>query len=512
MKMKKLFLKKILTVTLFLILCTDLSFAQMAINKPKFVGNIVRDGNNIRANFDDYWNQVTAENAGKWGSAEPSQDNYNWTQLDNIYNYALNHNFPYKHHTLIWGNQEPGWISSLDSASQYEEVVEWITLVGQRYPDADFCDVVNEPLHDPPSYKDALGGDGTTGWDWVIKSFELARQYLSPGTKLHINEYSVINDNTANANFIQIINLLKDRGLIDGIGVQGHNFEVNGGASLNTLVNNLTNLANTGLPIYISEFDINEANDNTQLTKYQSIFPALYEHPGVVGITLWGYVQFEIWQTNAYLLDDRLAERPAMVWLKNYLRAPFRPVLISPNGTSNEPRNPVLTWHSSETATSYRVRVATNSNFTNVVFDSTLSDTTIQTSVLAANQFHYWQVSAANPQGTSPYSTSATFTTGEQVTDVDEGNSLPLQFSLEQNYPNPFNPATTIEFSVAERSFVKLELINMLGQIVKVLSTSEFDKGTYMINVDLSDLVSGTYIYRISAGNYISSKKLLLLK
>jgi endo-1,4-beta-xylanase len=156
----------------------------------------------------------------------------------------------------------------------------------------DFCDVVNEPLHAPPSYKNALGGNGTTGWDWMIKAFELARQYLSPHTELHLNEYSVINDGSANARYIQIINLLKDRGLIDGIGVQGHNFEVNGGASMTTLHNNLNNLAATGLPIYITEFDINEQNDNTQLQRYQTIFPVLFEHPGVYGITLWGYVQF----------------------------------------------------------------------------------------------------------------------------------------------------------------------------------------------------------------------------
>jgi endo-1,4-beta-xylanase len=66
-----------------------LTFAQpLAHNKDKFVGNVIRNGNQIEAIFDDYWNQVTPENAGKWGSVEPVQDTYNWTQLDNIYNYA----------------------------------------------------------------------------------------------------------------------------------------------------------------------------------------------------------------------------------------------------------------------------------------------------------------------------------------------------------------------------------------------------------------------------------------
>ena len=71
----------------------------------------------VRANFSKYWNQVTPENAGKWGNVESSRDQYNWAPLDNIYNDALTNGFPYKHHALIWGSQYPSWITSLDSAN-----------------------------------------------------------------------------------------------------------------------------------------------------------------------------------------------------------------------------------------------------------------------------------------------------------------------------------------------------------------------------------------------------------
>ena len=107
---------------------------------------------------------------------------------------------------------------------------------------------------DDANYKNALGGKGVTGWDWVIKSFELARKYI-PNAKLLINDYGIINDNSATTSYIQIINLLKDRGLIDGIGVQGHRFALES-ANTTTLKNNLDRLAATGLPIYISEFDL----------------------------------------------------------------------------------------------------------------------------------------------------------------------------------------------------------------------------------------------------------------
>jgi endo-1,4-beta-xylanase len=279
------------------------------------------------ASFDTYWNQITPENAGKWGSVEGTRDSYSWGGADNAYNYAKQRGIPFKWHNLIWGQQQPSWISSLDSAAQAEEIEEWIRLVGERYPEMDLVDVVNEPLpgHNPPdgrngraNYMRALGGNGQTGYDWVIKCFELARQYCAPTAKLLINDYNIINDNNATTQYLTIINLLKARNLIDGIGVQGHSFEVVG-PSVNTLKANLDRLAATGLPIYISEFDINEPNDSTQRAKYETIFPTLWEHPGVKGITFWGYIQGQIWQTAAYLVLSNGKERPAMQWLSQYL-------------------------------------------------------------------------------------------------------------------------------------------------------------------------------------------------
>lgn len=320
------------TLSIFLIFCFSLftsfsTFGQpIADGQDKFLGNIIGNGLNIPSDFSNYWNQVTAENAGKWQNVERNQDEYYWTQLDSIYNYAIEHNFPYKHHTLIWGNQQPRWINELDSAEQYKQIVEWISLIGQRYPKADFCDVVNEPLpdHNPPdgggsrpraNYKNALGGDGVTGWDWVINSFKLARKYL-PNTKLLINDYGILNS-TENTNaYIKLINILKDSSLIDGIGCQAHGFEE---TSAVLIKSNLDKLAQTGLPIYITELDINIQDDEQQKVKYEELFPLMWEHPAVKGITLWGYIQNRTWKPFTYLLTNKLVERPAMKWLRSYL-------------------------------------------------------------------------------------------------------------------------------------------------------------------------------------------------
>ncbi|MGB2870208.1 MAG: endo-1,4-beta-xylanase [Bacteroidota bacterium] len=298
--------------------------AQLAAGKGKFLGNVWGGFGTPPLNYDLYWNQITPENASKWVSVEGTRNSYNWTRVDEIYSYCIDtKGYPFKFHTLIWGQQYPTWLTGLDSLTQSQEIEEWIRLVGERYPSASFVDVVNEPLpgHNPAPFKNALGGDGATGWDWVIRSFQLARQYMLKGVKLLINEYGILGNSQATTNYLTIINLLKDRNLIDGIGIQGHRFELET-ADTTTIKNNLTALAATGLPIYISEFDVapaNQLNDATQLAEYQRIFPVLWRHPGVKGITFWGYIKDLTWQTNAYLITGTGTERPAMQWLKSFM-------------------------------------------------------------------------------------------------------------------------------------------------------------------------------------------------
>jgi endo-1,4-beta-xylanase len=304
----------------------------LAEGMPKFLGNVMAS-DKIFAN---YWNQITPGNEGKWGSVAGSQDTtkWNWSGLDAIYNYAKKHNLIFKDHTLIWGSQQPSWISSLSQDMQLKYIETWFRQVGKRYPAIDLVDVVNEAIstHNPPdgvngraNYKAALGGNGATGWDWVIRCFELARKYMPKTAKLILNDYGIINDNNSTNTYLTIINLLKDRSLIDGIGVQGHRFEFDN-ANTSTLKFNLDKLSATGLPVYISEFDLGNIgntgtpNDAQQLQLYQKIFPVLWQHPGVKGITLWGYVEGEMWQSSCYLVLKDGTWRPAMTWLADYIK------------------------------------------------------------------------------------------------------------------------------------------------------------------------------------------------
>jgi hypothetical protein len=89
---------------------------------------------------------------------------------------------------------------------------------------------------------------------------------------------------------------------------------------------------------------------------------------------------------------------------------------------------------------------------------------------------------------------------------------IPLVYSLEQNYPNPFNPNTTINYSIQEDGLVKLAVYNLLGEEITVLLNNEQKAGKYEIMFDASELSSGVYMYRMESNNFLSIKKMILIK
>lgn len=91
-------------------------------------------------------------------------------------------------------------------------------------------------------------------------------------------------------------------------------------------------------------------------------------------------------------------------------------------------------------------------------------------------------------------------------------SEIPASYSLYQNYPNPFNPVTTIKFDLPKDEFVRITLFDILGKVVSVM-TDEFKKaGFYEVKFDASNLSSGTYFYRIEAGDFVDTKKMILIK
>jgi hypothetical protein len=105
----------------------------------------------------------------------------------------------------------------------------------------------------------------------------------------------------------------------------------------------------------------------------------------------------------------------------------------------------------------------------------------------------------------------------EIAVSYSEAPELPVAYALSQNYPNPFNPTTSIRFSVPEPASVRLSVYNMLGQEVRTLFAGQTDRGTRVIEWDATDnlgriVPSGTYVYRMTAGSFVRSYKMMLVK
>lgn len=353
-----LFAKRSLaSLALAIPLATGAAFAQaedgpLAPADGKFLGSVYSPTQ--IEDFEKYFNQVVAENAGKWGAVanntnnplyfpEDYQDDWftaaggSWHGgLDESFEFAKENGFPYRMHVMVWGNQQPRWIVDLDPEDQLTAIEAWFDVVVDRYGTRDggfdFVEVVNEPINDAPdsvdtgsgdneggNYIEALGGAGETGWDWVINSFQMARDNFPEGTQLMLNEYAIVSGGNNLTTYIEMVNLLNDRDLIDAVGVQAHAF-----STVNTdtaqLRSNIDRLAETGVPIYVTEMDIDGPTDQAHLEEFRRVFPVFWEHEAVEGVTLWGF-RPGMWRTDeeAFLVREDGSERPAMQWLRCYL-------------------------------------------------------------------------------------------------------------------------------------------------------------------------------------------------
>jgi hypothetical protein len=90
--------------------------------------------------------------------------------------------------------------------------------------------------------------------------------------------------------------------------------------------------------------------------------------------------------------------------------------------------------------------------------------------------------------------------------------TTPSNFVLEQNYPNPFNPSTTINYSIPKAAFVTLKVYDVLGNEVKTLVNEQQSVNNYSYTADFSSLTTGVYYYTLKAGDFTSTKKLMLIK
>lgn len=186
--------------------------------------------------------------------------------------------------------------------------------------------------------------------------------------------------------------------------------------------------------------------------------------------------------------------------------------LLSPmNGSTVISDSVEFRWNKSEyKAEKYWFEYSTDSLFSESVIDSSLADTTKTLIGVMENNNYWWRVKARNNAGWGSFSN--VFTVSILVTDLDDEDLMPVQYGLSQNYPNPFNPTTTIGFSLPKSSHVDLSIYNLLGEKVSQEINEFFSAGNYKINVNLNNLTSGIYVYKIHTEEFTQAKKMILLK
>jgi glucuronoarabinoxylan endo-1,4-beta-xylanase len=129
------------------------------------------------------------------------------------------------------------------------------------------------------------------------------------------------------------------------------------------------------------------------------------------------------------------------------------------------------------------------------------------TTAKASGSYQY-RVRAFTKYTESDFSNTVTVS----ISGVNDQKKIPAAFALEQNYPNPFNPSTKIRYSIPKESFVSLRVFNLLGSEVATLVNGKLSAGEHEAVFDGSSLPSGMYLYRLEAGESVSTKKFVLLK
>lgn len=178
------------------------------------------------------------------------------------------------------------------------------------------------------------------------------------------------------------------------------------------------------------------------------------------------------------------------------------PKLLKPsNGTTGVAQPLTFKWSKVPDTGTYEFQIATDSLCHQTVLDRIVrDDTVIVIDSLVTNKKYYWRVKKISSD--LYWSKAFSFTT----------EAAPIEFKLEQNYPNPFNGTTKFIYSLSNKSKINVQLFNVLGETVATLLDSEIEPGTYFLTVDSARLSSGIYFYQMKAGDFVQTKKMILLR
>ncbi|MEU8360586.1 endo-1,4-beta-xylanase [Nonomuraea sp. NPDC048882] len=269
------------------------------------------------------FSQVTAENAMKWDSTEPSQGQFNFSGADAIVNFATQNNQQVHGHTLIWHQQTPGWVQGLGASAMRTAIQNHISQVVGRYADNPAVvswDVVNEVFDDNGNMRTSFWYN-TLGQSYIADAFRAARAADS-NARLCINDYNVEGINAKSTAMYNLVSSLRQQGVpVDCVGFQGH-LAIQYGFP-NDLQQNLQRFADLGVQVRITELDIrmqmprNSSKDTTQATYYRNVVNACNAVTACAGVTIWGFTDKYSWVPDTFS-----GEGAALIYDESYQQKP----------------------------------------------------------------------------------------------------------------------------------------------------------------------------------------------
>jgi len=190
------------------------------------------------------------------------------------------------------------------------------------------------------------------------------------------------------------------------------------------------------------------------------------------------------------------------------------------NSVSIATTAPMLSWIIPTQATAplnYELQYSKQQDMSSATTVSGINSPSQIVSGLSASQEYYWRVRSMNEKGeASAFSEVGRFVVNA-TTAVEDKEVIPTAFALSQNYPNPFNPTTQITYALPKNSYVSIVVYDMLGREVKTLLNNEVLAGNHSVTWNGDDnngmkVVSGVYLYKINAGDFVKTMKLILMK
>ncbi len=259
-------------------------------------GALVRNAR-YRDFFKSHFNWAVFENESKWYSNGRGPGREDYTVADAMVQWCRENGIPVRGHCIFWEPEkwQPRWVMQLDAAQLKAAVEHRMDSAVNHFRGAFVhWDVDNEMLHGS-FFKDRLG-EGIHAW-----MYQRARE-LDPDVKLFVNEFNILSvdkdfSSVQTDEYVADIRRLREQGApIDGVGIQGHIWSEDILAHPEIIKQRLDKVAALKLPIWISEFDVADADEKANADKLELVYRTAYSHPAVEGIMMWIFWAGNSWR------------------------------------------------------------------------------------------------------------------------------------------------------------------------------------------------------------------------